>query len=466
MRFNPHHLIASAALMLASCAGTETVRGFEQTTSEQVEIRNLLVARHQELQESVIRVSERVYVAAGFGLSTVSMIVGDDGIVIIDTNLDESSAARVFTEFRSITDKPVKAIIFTHGHDDHTGGASVFMEEGTEVWARAPFETEDIPFEQAGLTIQGLRGFRQFGVMVPEDEINHIGIAARYIPDSVSDPEARRTAEENAVHPTRTFAQKQVNLNIAGLHLELVAASGETDDQIFIWFESERVLFSGDNFYRSWPNLYAIRGTEYRDVHAWIESLTSMLAKKPHHLVAGHTRPVLGEAEVTEVLTNYRDAIEYVFDKTIEGMNRGMTPDELVEHARLPERYSNLDYLRPYYGHPDWGVRSIFSGYLGWFDGNPTKLFPLNPKEQARQVMELAGGRDQLEQSMHEAIDSGDYQWALELVDYLLQLAPEDPSLLRTKAEVLSLRAEMVLNLTARNYYRSYALELLEKTAQ
>lgn len=458
--------LAAMSLLLSACASVETDRSLEQTASHETEIRALLLARNQEFQEDIIQVSENVYTAVGFGLSTVSMIVGDDGIVIIDTNLDVASGERILAEFRKITDKPIVAIIFTHGHGDHTGGAAAFREQDTQIWARTPFESEDRPFNEAGLTIQRLRGFRQFGVMVPEDEIGHIGIGARYIPKFLLDPELSRQAKAEAVYPTHTFSGDRSELNIAGLKLELISANGETNDQIFIWYEAERVLFSGDNFYKSWPNLYAIRGTQYRDVHAWVDSLTKMLIKKPRHLVAGHTRPILGEAEVAEVLTNYRDAVEYVFDKSIEGMNSGLTPDELVAYAQLPERYRELDYLRPYYGHPDWGVRSIFSGYLGWFDGNPTNLFPLTPEDEARRVMDLAGGRQGLERAIDAAIESGDDQWALQLVDHLLALSPTDPALMQTKASLLEAKAENVLNLTARNYYRSYASELRVRAEQ
>ena len=421
--------------------------------------RELLLARNQEFQQEVIRVSERVYTAVGFGLSPVSMIVGESGLVIIDSGLDPASGRRVLAEFRKVTDKPVKAIVFTHSHGDHTGGAAAFVQDDTEVWAREPFNTEQRLFQEAGLTITQIRGFRQFGVLVPEDEIKHVGIGARYFPESVSNAQD----SIGPVIPTHTFSIEGTTLNVAGLELELVAANGETSDQLFAWFDAERVVFAGDNFYKSWPNLYAIRGTGYRDVNAWIGSLTSMLKKKPHHLVGGHTRPIVGEAKVLEVLTNYRDAVKYVFDKTIEGMNKGLTPDELVEYAALPEKYRSLDYLRPYYGHPDWGVRSIFTGYLGWFDGNPTSLFPLGPREQAGRMAELAGGREALERAVSEASEAGQYQWALQLVDHLLRLSPNDRSLMLTKADLLDTMSEQMLNMTARNYFRAYAFELRTK---
>lgn len=427
---------------------------------DQSQIRQLLQERNKEFEQDVIRVSDSVYTAVGFGLSPVSMIVGDDGLVIVDTGVDPASGKAVMAEFRKISDRPVKAIIFTHGHPDHTGGARAFVEDGTEVWSRAPFGVEDQQFKEAGLqAVFQTRGFRQFGVLVPEDDIQHVGIIPRYFP--APDPNAKEASKP--VGPTHSFSEASKTLYIAGLKLELVAASGETSDQLFVWFEEERVVFAGDNFYKSWPNLYAIRGTAYRDVNAWVKSLTAMLNKKPHHLVGGHTRPISGKTKTADVLTNYRDAVKYVFDKTVEGIDKGLTPDELVSYAKLPEKYQKLDYLRPYYGHPDWGVRSIFTGYLGWFDGNPTNLLPLAPKERAAKMVQLAGGAKAMQKTMNKAKDAGQYQWALQLSDYLLQLSPDDRTLLLARADILDARAQQVLNVTARNYYRSYALELRKK---
>lgn len=125
------------------------------------------------------------------------------------------------------------------------------------------------------------------------------------------------------------------------------------------------MLFSGDNFYQSWTNLYTIRGAPYRDVRKWAHSVDKMLKERADYLVHGHTRPIFGKQNIEVVLTNYRDAIQFVFGKSIEGMNKGLTPDELVDYVRLPKRFIEKDYLRAYYGNPAWAVRAIFNAYLG-----------------------------------------------------------------------------------------------------
>ena len=108
---------------------------------EETEATRRLKARAPEFREEVIKVSDGVYSAVGYSVSNSSMIVGDDGVIIIDTGMDSVRAEAILEQFRKITDKPIAAVIFTHGHGDHTGGASVFVEEGDEpqVWARSNF---------------------------------------------------------------------------------------------------------------------------------------------------------------------------------------------------------------------------------------------------------------------------------------------------------------------------------------
>ncbi|CAN0595475.1 unnamed protein product, partial [Laminaria digitata] len=179
-------------------------------------------------------------------------------------------------------------------------------------------------------------------------------------------------------------------LQIAGVNVELVAAPGETDDELYVWLPESKVVFAGDNFYQSWPNLYAIRGTPYRDIRAWAGSTGQMLNEGPEHVVPGHTRPILGNIAATQALTDYRDAINFVFNKTVEGINRGLTPDELVQYVQLSDELASRPYLQEYYGNVEWAVRANFTGYLGWFDGNPTNLFPLPLDEEAERMAKLA----------------------------------------------------------------------------
>lgn len=420
-----------------------------------------LTEQSKQFDEQVIQVAENVYTAVGFSVSNVSMIVGDDGVIIIDTGMMVGDANRIMAEFRKLTDKPVKAIIFTHSHGDHTGGSAAFIgNERPQIWAHKNFGSEAEPLVAGGVTFQRVRGARQAGFKLPPEQRINNGIAPVRYPRRGG----QAFASGDATRPTHFLEGERTTIKVAGVELELVSSPGETNDQLFVWDPTGKVLFAGDNFYRSFPNLYAIRGTPNRSVRLWAESLGKLADNDAAALVGGHTRPILGANKVKQVLKDYHDAVQFIHDKTVEGMNKGMTPDELVEYVQLPENLASKDYLQPFYGHPEWGVRSVFNGYLGWFDGNPTNLFRLSPKSEAERVAKLAGGTDKLLASAHDALAADDNQWAAQLADHLLAIEPGNPTAMQIKADALTRLARNMVNATARNYYLSVARELREKT--
>lgn len=428
--------------------------------SQESEATQILKARSAELQPVIVQVSDSVYCAVGYSPANISMIVGDEGIVIVDTGMFAAHAQAVLAEFRRITDLPVAAVILTHGHGDHTGGTSTFIRAGKSessvpVYARSPFNTEGTHFKTAGVTINALRGARQGGFLLPPEKRINNGIAPAMYPPKETDP-----FQGEPLTLDVKFEGDRQRVSVAGIELDLVAAPGETSDQLYVWFPKDKVVFTGDNFYRSWPNLYAIRGTGYRDVRLWIQSLDMMLAENPEHAVPGHTLPLLGREETHAVMEDYRDAIQFVFDATIEGMNAGMTPDELVHSIELPPEFASQDHLGEFYGNIEWGIRAIFDGYLGWFDGNPTNLFSLAPEDEARKMAELAGGVDALHTHAKNALEEGEAQWCARLCDFLIALNPDAKEPKQLKADALERLAEDLLTATGRNYYLTVAQEL------
>jgi alkyl sulfatase BDS1-like metallo-beta-lactamase superfamily hydrolase len=422
-----------------------------------------LTEQAKQFEERVIKVAETVYVAVGYSPANVSMIEGDDGLVIIDTGMSVGDGARILTEFRKISDKPVKAIIITHAHGDHTGGTAAFIgARRPEIWAHQNFGSEAGPWKAAGLTIQNVRGARQAGFKLPPEQRINNGVAPARYPKRGGEV----FSSGKATTPTNFLESERKSISVAGVQIELNFAPGETNDELFVWYPAGKVLFAGDNFYRSFPNLYAIRGTPNRSVRLWAESLGKMADTSAAALVGGHTNPILGADKVRHVLGDYRDAVQFIHDKTVEGMNKGMTPDELVEYVQLPDHLARKDYLQPFYGHPEWGVRTTFNFYLGWFDGNPSNLFPLPPRAEAERVAKLAGGIDKLRTSAREALADEDAQWAAQLADHLLAINKDDSDAKQIKADALTKLAHNMVNATARNYYLTVARELREPAKQ
>lgn len=416
-----------------------------------VDAHDALSAHTQEFRKEVIEVTEGVHVAVGFGLANSIMIEGDDGVIIIDTMESRSEAEAVKAEFQKISTKPIKGVIITHNHTDHIFGSSVFAPRGSDVPVYA-HETTEFYIDRIINVINDAifkRSMRMFGQMLPDGELINAGIG----------PELKYAPEEMALtRPTHTF-KETMDLEIAGVEIRLVHAPGETADQLFVYLPEKRVLMPGDNFYRAFPNLYTIRGTAYRDVMDWAKSLDKMRALRPEHLVPSHTRPVSDEEHVYETLTAYRDAIQYVHDQTIRYINNGDTPDQIVEKVHLPDHLAQNPWLQEFYGTVEWSVRSIFTGYLGWFDGNAATLHKLPAQERANRIAKAFEGTDGLGAAAQSALDAGDHLWAAELAHELLQLNPQDSAASAIKASAYRALAAKHVSANGRNYYLSQARE-------
>jgi len=368
----------------------------------------------------------------------------------LDTDYRAEALKAIIAEH---TDKPVKTIIYTHGHPDHRGGAGVFMDSNPEIIAFAPCKPV-LGRMKALQDVLNQRGARQFGYALSDEEVISQGIGIR---EGMVQGEGQRAF----VPPTTVYREEKVIRDIDGITVELAAAPGETDDQILIWLPAHRVLFCGDNYYGCWPNLYAIRGSQYRDISTWIDTLGKLIAYQADYLLPGHTHPIIGATAVAETLTNYRDAIDYVLTETLKGMNQGMTMDEVAEAVKLPEKWANLPYLQEFYGTVAWSVRGIYAGYVGWFDGNPTKLNPLPIRTRAEKTIALMGGTESVLSAIKQALDNNDAQWAIELADILMAADSTNKQAKQFKAQGLISLGHRETSANGRHYYLACAKELL-----
>ncbi len=438
--------LALLGLALAACA----------TRPPPVPLEPGLAAHAGSFHRALIRAAPGVHVAVGFGLANSVLLEGTDGVVIVDAMESAEAAAEVRRAFDGVTRAPVRALIYTHNHADHIFGAAVLAgsarrASGLEVHAHSSLLPE---LERTTALLRPAiyrRSMRQFGALLPDGTEAGVGIGPRLRFGS------RPTLA--FLPPTHTFSGARRALRLAGLELVLLHAPGETDDQLVVWLPGPRVLIAADNFYPAFPNLYAIRGTSYRDPLRWVASLDLMRALRPLHLVPLHGQPLAGEATIAAALTAYRDAIQLVHDQTVRGLNAGLTPDELVERVRLPRHLARLPFLQERYGSVAWSVRGIYAGYLGWFDGDAAHLSPLPPREHARRLAALAGGEEPLLARAREALDGGDPRWALELASALLQLRPGSQPARALRARALTLLGAASGNANARNYLLTQALE-------
>ncbi|OWY17192.1 MBL fold metallo-hydrolase [Sphingobacteriales bacterium UPWRP_1] len=439
-------VIALPLLLGYSCRKTPPEQQKTTPPPEELLLRNL------DFEKRIQKVGSNVYVAIGYGLANSILIEGKDSVIIVDCMESMKSGQEVKDAFTKICPKPVKAIIYTHFHTDHTSGAVALAgNDNPDVYAQ---ELLPACLDQTFAVVRDItekRAYRMFGVFLDSNALVNCGIGPKLVID--------KDTELGVLRPTITF-KDSLAVTIAGIEMALYHAPGETPDQLFVWLPQTKTLLCGDNLYKTFPNLYTIRGTAYRDINLWKNSLDKMRYLHPDALVPSHTEPVLGAENVFKILTDYRDAIQFVHDQTVRGMNKGMTPDELAETVILPQHLQQSEWLKEFYGKTEWSVRSVFDGYMGFFNGNPATLLPLSVKERAQKIQQLAGGKQQLEAQMNKAAAEEAYQWLLELTDYYLALYPNNPQAIAHRIQALTALGTAQTNPNARHYYLTSALEL------
>ena len=448
------HLILLLSTILVSCSKPSSY-DIEVPITSEVE---KLIQHTSEFDKQVLSYETsggKIHFAIGFGIANSIMVEGDKGNIIIDASDSVFEAEKIYSLFSQKNSNPIKAIIYTHNHGDHTFGTAFYVNSQDE-------KPQIIAHEDTDYYVQRIMGIlnpiitersnRMFGTLLSEDDLINVGIGPSL---SVA------KSPTGYIKPNVTF-KDYLELNIAGIKIELFHAPGETNDQLFVWLPEHKALLPGDNVYKTFPNLYTIRGTTHRDVVGWVNSIDHMKNFDAEYLFPSHTKPIIGKENIEEILTIYRDAIQYIHDQTIRLMNEGLYPDQIAELIKLPEHIANSPYLYEFYGTVRWSVKSIFNGYLGWFSGNPSELDPLSRKERAIRMSKLAGGDKALLEQLYSAVENEDMQWALELSDHLITLDYfiDDVKDLRKKA--LIYEGSRSSNPNKRNYFLTAALELNE----
>ncbi|MCU1718050.1 alkyl/aryl-sulfatase [Pseudomonas sp. 5P_3.1_Bac2] len=417
-----------------------------------------LAAHTAHFATKVYPIADNVWSAVGWNLANSVMIEAPEGLIIVDTGESAQQSRKVLAEFRKISAKPIKAIVYTHFHPDHINGVQGFVSEeqvrSGEVQIYAHESLQENVVTQGSLVgpILAVRSGYSFGAVLPEaDKQGMNGGLGPLVHEGIS----------TFIAPTITFAD-QLDTQIAGLPVQFRHVPSEAPDEIVLYLPNNRVLISAEVTQGpTLPNIHTLRGTKFRDPQVWVASLDKLRAFKADYMVPLHGQPVSGAAKVEEVLRMTRDAIAYIHDQTVRWMNKGLTPDELVEKVQLPAHLAGYTpYLREYYGTVKHSVRQIYQGYLGWFQGDPVELDPIPAVEKSRRLVELMGGRDKVLLAAGNAYLAGDYQWAAELASYSIRLDHDDQLARQIKARSFRKLGYASMNINWRNWYLMSAMEL------
>jgi alkyl sulfatase BDS1-like metallo-beta-lactamase superfamily hydrolase len=363
-----------------------------------------------------VKINSSIYMAPTSG--NVYLVTTPAGNVIIDTaSSEQAPVARKLLAAEN--QGPVKFIILTHGHADHIGGIDLWKEAGTQIIAQRNY----VEFVNYVTRLEGFFAPRNAAAF--NRRAQKVG------------PWAGNYGAK--IEPT-VFFDETYKFTLGGVEFDLFSTPGETPDHLTVWIPAYKAAFIGDNYSgigipepNSFPNLYAIRGTKPRWALDWIKSLNTVLDLKPEILLNGHGEPIFGNQEITRRLTRYRDAIQYVHDETVKGMNSGKDVFTLMQEIKLPESYD----LSQVFGKVSWSVRGIYDGYAGWYDMNPANMYELPPSSVYPDLVKLAGGPEAIARLALEKVGAGKPVEALHLTDVALAYDQKNSPALNARIKAL-----------------------------
>jgi alkyl sulfatase BDS1-like metallo-beta-lactamase superfamily hydrolase len=363
--------------------------------------------------------------------ANVSAVATDDGLVLVDTG-SEALAASVHAALRIWTDQRLNTAVYSHGHIDHVFGVPVFEAEAVDKGWPAPhvIAHEALPprFDRYILTAgyNAVINQRQFKA-----------------------PNLQWPTEYR--YPDETY-RDHLELSVGGIAVELHHARGETDDHTWTWFPDRKVLGCGDFFIWASPNAGNPQKVQ-RYPKEWAVALRKMVTMGAEVLLPGHGLPIVGNARITQALTDAADLLDHLHDETVAMMNTGARLDEIIHTVKAPAHLIEKPYLRPTYDEPEFVVRNVWRLYGGWYDGNPAHLKPAPEVDVANEVAALAGGAPALAARALELAGAGDLRLACELAEMAALAAPDDTRVHGARAEIYGARAKRELSLMSKGIY-------------
>lgn len=364
----------------------------------------------------------------------VCFIETSDGVVVYDAGF-MFTGAQIVKEVREITDKPIRYIIYSHGHADHAFGTQHILNEAEKKGHPKPII---IAHENC------VKRFDRYREMLPYHEhINRIQFA---IPDNVP------AFAQHYVYPDMTF-RDEITFKVGDTIFELKHHMGETDDAIWLWVPEKKVVCVSDLWVWSCPNIGNPFKVQRYEVE-WADGLEAIAGKNAELMLPGHGLEIKGKDEIVNACTTVARALRFLHDQVVGMLNEGKWQEEILHSFEWPEEYAKSPYLRPIYGHPYFIVQAILRRYHGWHDGNPSHLFPSHSKDIAAEVLKLGGEPANFMERAKALAGDGKHQLALHLVDFVIDGGTDiEKEALELKKDLLRKIADKETSFIARNIF-------------
>ena len=419
--------------------------------------------RHAMLnaQTGLFKVTDGIYQLRGFDIANMTLIEGRSGWIVVDAlTARESAAAALAFARKHLGDKPVSALVFTHSHADHFGGALGVISP-TEAAERkvAVIASEGFMEEATSENIMvGTAMARRSGYQFGKDlERSPQGMVDTGLGKGVA------YGRIGILQPTQLVTQPTQQITLDGVRFVFHNVPGaEAPAELTFSIPEKKAYGGAENVAQTMHNLLPVRGAKVRDALRWATYMQQALDELADAEVyfGQHNWPVWGNARIAEFITTQRDVYKYTHDQTVRLINAGYTPREIADKVKLPKSLESRFAARGYYGDLRHNVKAVYQSYLGAYDGNPSNLNPLPPQESAKRYLELIGGADKAVAAAQAAFDKGEYRWAAELLNHAVFGQPEHKAAKELLARTYEQMGYMAEAATWRNSYLTAAAEL------
>ncbi|MEH0194278.1 alkyl sulfatase dimerization domain-containing protein [Caulobacter sp. CCNWLY153] len=405
------------------------------------------------------KVTEGVWQVRGFDLANMTLIAGRTGWIIVDplTSAETAKAALDLANAK-LGARPVAAVIYSHSHVDHFGGVRGVLGEAEIKAGRTPIVAPEGFLEHAvsenviAGPAMNRRGSFQFGHYLP---VGLDGQMSSGLGLAVS------RGATGLVAPNREIHRTGETLDLDGVRFVFQMTPGtEAPAEMNFFLPDLGVLCMSENANVSLHNVLTPRGAPVRDAKAWADGLSESLrlyGPQTKIIITGHGWPRFGAEEAADFLAKQRDAYKFLHDQSVRLMNQGLTGGEIANRLTLPPVLAREWYNRGYYGTVSFNARAVYQRYMGFYDGDPANLAPLDRADAARRYVEALGGRAAV---LKRAAEADDLRWAVELLDRLVLADPTDREARERLAKLYDVQGRQAESAIWRNIYLSGAAEL------
>ena len=370
----------------------------------------------------LFKVTDRVYQVRGIDLANLTIIEGDSGLILIDPLLsNETAKAALDLYLKNRPAKPVVAVIYSHSHADHFGGAKGVISADDAAQGKIKVLAPDGFMEHAVAenviagNAMARRAQYQFGSALPIGDRAQIdtGLGKALSKGTIS-----------LIPPNDLIKRSYETRNIDGVEIEFHLVPGsEAPSEMLMYFPQFKLLNMAEDATHNMHNLYTLRGAEIRDGRLWSRYIAEAIERygdKTDVEIAQHHWPMWGNDRIISFLKKQRDLYKFMHDQTVRLLNEGLTPTEIAEQLKLPPSLASEWSARGYYGTLSHNAKAVYQFYLGWYDANPADLNPLPRTEMAKKQVDYMGGADAVIKRARDDFKAGQYRWVASVMSQVV----------------------------------------------